>query len=151
MRNKRFTFRVSGFTFASAKRHVSRKRATCNVKRETSGFTLVEVLATVVLMAIVLPVAMRGIGLATKVAGVAEHRAVAAQLAQSKLHELLATSGWQSGTLNGDFSPDQPAYKWRAEMQAWDGSSIEEFDVHVLWTVNGREEQVTLSTLVDTS
>ena len=50
--------------------------------RRQAAFTLVEVLATLALIAIVLPVAMNGISLATAAAGVAKQQMEAASLAE---------------------------------------------------------------------
>src|SRR5690348_6677471 len=59
------------------------------------GFTLVEVLAALVILGIVLPVAMRGVSLSLAAASNAKHMNVAAQLADQKLNEVVLTSGWQ--------------------------------------------------------
>ena len=56
------------------------------------GFTLIEVLATMLLLGIVLPVAMRGVSVALSAAGTARHLSEAAVLAEAKLNEL-ATPG----------------------------------------------------------
>ena len=118
-------------------------------RRRSGGFTLIEVLATMVLMAIVLPVAMKAVSLATMTAGASRHRTEASALAEAKLSELIATSPWQaSGTLAGNFGDDWPEYRWQAEVQQWVDSSMEELDVHVLWTSRGSEEFITVSTLV---
>ena len=53
------------------------------------GFTLVEVLATLVLMGIVIPVAMHGVSIAMSAASNARKTAEAATLAETKLNELL--------------------------------------------------------------
>ena len=109
-----------------------------------------EALAAVVLVAIVLPVAMRGISLATSMAETARRKAEAVTLAHSKMCELIATGQAQTATLNGDFGPDWPGFHWTAELQNWDSSTLKELDLHVLWTRMGREQQVTVSTLFDT-
>ena len=114
------------------------------------GFTLIEALAAVLLVAIVLPVALRGFSLAVSVADTARHRAEAATLAHSKLSELLATGGWQTGALSGDFAPDHPAFSWTAELNTWDNSTLKELDVHVLWNSPGGSQQITMTTLFDT-
>jgi prepilin-type N-terminal cleavage/methylation domain-containing protein len=118
--------------------------------RWTSGFTLVEVLAAIVLIGIVLPVAMEGISLAAAVASTARHKAEAAVLVRSKLDELLATREWQSGSLSGDFGEDHPEYRWQAELTAWQTTTLQQLDIHVFWDSCGREQSVTVSTLVDT-
>jgi general secretion pathway protein I len=117
-----------------------------------AGFTLVEVLAAMLLIAIVLPAVMQGITLATKAGSTARARTEAAGLGQSKLAELVATGQWQDGSLAGDFSPDWPAYRWEATTQAWSqdtaGAGLQEIDLRVIWMARGQEESVTLSTLV---
>ena len=86
-----------------------------------NGFTLVEVLAALLLMAIILPVTMRGLGFATHAAVSSRRRNEASLLAQSKLDELLATQQWANGgAMSGDFSGDGwPDYTWSAELVQW--------------------------------
>jgi general secretion pathway protein I len=119
--------------------------------RGRGGFTLPEVLATLLLVAIVLPSVMQGISLATAAAGTARQRSEATALAESKLNELTATSQWQSGGLSGDFGPDWPGYTWQAEAQSWVEPSARQLHVHVRWYARGRDYDVTLSTLVYTA
>ncbi|MCY3023879.1 MAG: prepilin-type N-terminal cleavage/methylation domain-containing protein [Planctomycetota bacterium] len=117
--------------------------------RRHRGFTLMEVLAAAVLVAIVMPAAMHGISVAASLANVARHRTEAAALAQSKLGELQATRGWQTGNLSGDFGPEHPEFRWSADLVAWEPGTLQQLDVTVLWNSRGREQRVTLSTLVD--
>jgi len=116
------------------------------------GFTLIEVLAALLLIAIVLPVVMQGLSLASAAAGSARRRTEAAGLAESKLNELVATGSWQTGNVSGDFAPDWPEYRWEAALSTYSsdssGQSLEEIDLRVMWTQRGREESVALSTLV---
>ena len=53
--------------------------------RGRGGFTLVEVLASLALVAVILPVAMEGVSLAVGAAGLARDRIEAASLAETKL------------------------------------------------------------------
>ena len=119
------------------------------MKRSPRGFTMIEVLAAIVLMAIVLPVAMHAISVATMVGDSAKRRAEASMLAQSKLNELLVIKAWQTGALSGQWE-DHPDYRWAADLKDWDSSSLKEMDLHVTWTAAGRDQSITLSTLVDT-
>lgn len=115
------------------------------------AFTLVEVLAALMLIAIVLPAVMRGITMSTRVAGAARHKTEASGLAQQKLMELVATGQYANGNLSGDFSPDWPDYKWEATTSAWSGDAtgvaLDQVDLKVTWTTSGREESVTMSTM----
>src|SRR5689334_555698 len=84
------------------------------------AFTLVEVLATVVLMGIVLPVAMRGISIALAAASNSRHVAEASALADSQLNQLVAEGINNIGDSSGDFSPDHPEYRWTCQTAARD-------------------------------
>ena len=114
------------------------------------GFTLVEMLASLALVAIVLPVAMEGISLATSTAGLARQQLEAANLAQTKLAELLATGAWQTGVLSGDFGEDRPAYRWTGQVTEYEGTTLQQLDVRVGWTTRGMDYSMRLATLVYT-
>jgi prepilin-type N-terminal cleavage/methylation domain-containing protein len=120
-----------------------------NRRRNSGGFTLMEVLAAIVLIAIVLPVAMHGISIATAVGGAAKFKAEAAILAQSKLTELVVTKAWQNEQLSGDFGEDHPNYRWAAAVNNWDGT-LQQLDLEIIWETRGREQSVIVSTLVET-
>ena len=137
------------------------------------GFTLIEVLATIALLGIVLPVAMQGVSIATGIASTARHRSEAGALAESKMNELIVTQAWNGGTLSGDFGSDFPDYTWQAQVIPWNaaqnvnnstpnvsgtstspdtGSAInnppQQLDVRVTWRGRTGEQYVQLSTLV---
>jgi prepilin-type N-terminal cleavage/methylation domain-containing protein len=112
------------------------------------GFTFVELLATMVLIGLIMPVAMRTISLCTRLAGQSRREIEAVSLASTKLTELIASGDWETGGQTGNFGADWPGYEWRAELSAWTESTIRQLDVEVLWTSQGRQRQVTLSTLV---
>lgn len=107
-----------------------------------------EVLATLTLAAIILPVAMRGVSLATAAAGQARRQLEGASLAEAKLADLIATGDWQSSELSGEFEEDRPGYRWSAEVQSWEGTALQEVAVTVMWTAAGKQRSVTLTTLV---
>lgn len=118
-------------------------------RRRARGMTLIEVLATVVLMAIVLPVAMQGVSLAVAASQNARQRTEAASLAESKLAQLVATGDWQYGLLSGDFGDDWPEYRWNGSAEPWQNSvTLRQLSVRVTWTARGQERQVVLTTLV---
>lgn len=112
------------------------------------AFTLVEALATLVLVAIILPVAMRGISLGSAAASHARRRVEAVTLAELKLADLVATDGWQDADLSGDFGDDYPDYTWAAAVTEREEATLRQLDVRVFWTARGAERSVALSTLV---
>ena len=118
------------------------KRTRHNLK----GFTLIEVLATMVLMAIVLPVTMQALSVSLAAASSARHTTEASGLAQAKLNELIST-GQMNATSNGDFGTDHPGYRWEIGSAARD-YNLTEVTIRVLWLERGQEKQLTVSTLV---
>jgi type II secretory pathway pseudopilin PulG len=78
-----------------------------------AGFTFAEVLAALVFMAIVIPVAMQGIQIANRAGVVAQRKAIAVQLATSQLQELFAFANntMPNFTQNGNFGPDWRDYR----------------------------------------
>ena len=115
-----------------------------------SAFTLVEVLVSLVLVAIILPVAMKGISLITGLAGSAKQHLEAGSLAETKLAELLATGAWQDGDATGDFGQDWPVYRWTAEARDREGTTLREVEVSVQWTRRATDRSITLTTLAYT-
>ncbi len=118
--------------------------------RRGRAFTIVEVLATLTLAAIVLPVAMHGILLCLATAGHARQQARAASLAQTKLAEIVATGELYDAETEGDFGEDLPQYTWAAQVNEWEDPRLVQVDVAVIWIRRGQERYVTLSTLVYT-
>jgi prepilin-type N-terminal cleavage/methylation domain-containing protein len=116
--------------------------------RRRRGVTLVEVLATLVLVGIVLPVAMRGITMSMQAASRARHLTEATMLAESKLNELAVTAssmGLTAGT--GDFGADWPEYQWESEWVARE-YGVYELTVGVSWVERGLARSTSISTLV---
>lgn len=114
--------------------------------RRRSGFTLVEVLASLVIMGIVLPFAMRGASLAMHAGSVARHQAEAATLGEAKLTELVTMGSW-SDTGQGDFGNDFPQYRWTMENVQRD-IGVTELLLSVIWQERGEDRSVKLSTFV---
>jgi general secretion pathway protein I len=112
------------------------------------GFTFIELLATLVLIGLVMPVAMQTVALCTSLSGQSRQRIEAATLARTKLCELIVGKLWRTGSQNGDFGDDWPGYRWTATQGTWSDPIVSQLDVTVVWTERGKERSVTLSTLV---
>ena len=112
------------------------------------GFTLLEVLATFVLIVIIIPVAMKGLGMIMKLTDQSVQKVEACSLAEGKLTELVVTEDYLNGSMSGDFGEDWPKYRWETQVVDWSGVAVKEITVHVYWEESMLEEAVTLSTLV---
>lgn len=116
------------------------------MKTRPHGFTLPEVLATLVLIGLVLPLVMQGVSLALGLAEDAAKRAEAAAFAQTKLNELVL-----GVALPTDASTTQDTeasgFRWESSEIAVD-DGMRELTVEVTWTSRRRERSVTVSTWV---
>src|ERR1035438_10887635 len=63
-------------------------------RRSAAGFTLAEVLAALLFMAIVIPAAIEGLHIASRAGTVATRKGEAARVAQRVLAENLVTTNW---------------------------------------------------------
>lgn len=117
-----------------------------------AGFTLAEVLAAMVLLAIVIPVALQGLRVASRAGVVSERKATAMRLAESKLNELVVTGEWQSSATKGTVSDGLRSYEWQLESDSWsEDGAMRLLTVHVTVPVQGQDYDVQVSTLVDAS
>lgn len=112
------------------------------------GFTFIELLATVVLIAIIMPVAMGSIGLCTRLGGQSRRQIEAASLANTKLTELRVTGDWENGNQRGEFEEQWSDYQWKATVVGWTDTTMRQLDVTVSWLSQGKQRSVTLSTLI---
>jgi len=120
------------------------------VRTTRRGFTLLEVLATIVLMGIILYPVMHGISLATAAAGEAKHKVEACALAQTKLAELMADFQTlnQTGGGSGSF-PDYPGYTWTSTIEMRD-TNLSQISIRVSWHARGQDRYVDLASMVYT-
>jgi len=116
-------------------------------KRRRAGFTLAEVLAALVFMAIVLPVAVDGLRLASQVGQVGQRRAVAARIAESVLNELMLTRQLQGAGQSGIVREGLRDYEWSVTRTPWQVDRMDLVTVQVIFRVQGRPYDVQVSTL----
>lgn len=120
------------------------------LRRADSGFTLAEVLAALLFMAIVIPVAVQGLQIASRAGSVSERKVQAARMAESKLNELIVTRQWSSSASRGTIQEGLQSYAWRLETQPWaEDGAMRLVTVWVSVPVQGQEYEVPVSTLVD--
>ena len=115
-------------------------------EKSQRAFTLAEVLVAIVFLALLVPVIMEGMSLSSRAAMMAERGTLAANLAQNKLDELRLDENADS---SGDFGEDFPNYRWESEKISWETDSlVDSLTVRVLFDVQGREQSVSLTTLM---
>ncbi len=126
-------------------------RSLSGARRRCAGFTLAEVLAALVFMAIVIPVAVEGLRLASQVGQVAHRKAIALRLAENILDELIVTGQWQQASQQGTIEEGPLEFFWRVRAETWTDGVLQLVSVQVIFPVQGQEYDVQLSTLADNS
>lgn len=116
-----------------------------------AGFTLAETLAALLFLAIVIPVAIHGIQLASYAGQVSQRKAIAARIADRVLSELIASGSWQGGTGTGVAEEGPLQFRYSTKVESWPEGTLRLLTVDVSFPVQGREQDVRLSTLVDAS
>ena len=122
------------------------------VTRRVAAFTLAEVLAALMFLAIVIPVAVEGMEIASHAGEVATRKGDAARIAEQVLNENLVTTNWNTGLQNGTIVENGQSYSWTLRSEAWTGdpaqNAMQQLSVDVNYTVQSRAYTVSLSTLV---
>jgi type II secretory pathway component PulJ len=119
--------------------------------RICAGFTLAEVLAALTFMAIVIPVAIEGLRIANLTGQVSLRKTTAARVAERVLNEWLAQGQSQTANLRGTVQEGVNDYRWSIRTEPWNQDTMRLATAEVLYTVQGREYDVRVSTLIDSS
>lgn len=114
-----------------------------------SGFTLVEVLAALVLLAVLVPVVSQALGLSSRAAAISERSAIATELAQNKLEELVVSQSLATSQQSGDFGKENPGYRWELIQNTWAVYGMTELTIKVYFDVQGTTRDISLTTLVN--
>lgn len=121
-----------------------------------AGFTLVEVLAALLFLALAIPAVLGAINASSRAGEIAERSAIAGQLAENELSQLVldqtnttgGSSGGNSGD-RGDFGTEYPGYRWEMKQEAWTVSpDLTQYTVRVYYSVRGDERSVEMSTVL---
>src|SRR6266542_2846556 len=118
-----------------------------------SAFTLAEVLAALVFLAILIPVALEGLSIASSVGEVATRKGEAALVAERVLNESIVTTNWNRSVQTGTVRQGPREFPWTLRNDPWNQdpnqSTMRLVSVEVKYFVKGRERAFTLTTLAD--
>lgn len=119
----------------------------------SAGFTLVEVLVSLALMAILIPIAIDAMHVASGAGEIAARRTEAALVAERLLNEKIITGEWNSGLQSGTEYQGLREFPWSLSCVPWTAdlnqNSVRLVTVEVGYPAQGKELAVRLSTLVD--
>jgi len=113
-----------------------------------AAFTLAEVLAALLFLAIVIPAAIEAIHVASLAGEVAARKGGAARVADRVLNESLVTGTWGTGTQNSTITEGTQEYRWTLTSQGWpQDSAMQMVTAEVKFSAQGKDYSVKLSTL----
>ena len=121
----------------------------------SAGFTLAEVLAALLFMAIVVPVAIEGLHIASRAGSVAVRKGEDARVAQRLLNESFITTNWNQTVQSGTLTEGSRQFHWTLHNEPWtqDPSQnvMRQISVEVQFTAQSSTYSVRMSTLADSS
>ena len=116
-------------------------------RRRCQAFTLAEVLAAMLFLAIVIPVAVEALHVSSLAGEVAARKGVAARIADRILNESLVTTNWTGGAQIGTVSEGALDFNWTLTTQNWPKDSMQMLTAEVKFLAQGKDYSVKLSTL----
>ena len=134
---------------ASGECDVRIPRYTSHITRHTSAFTLAEVLAALLFLAIVIPAAVEALHLASLAGVVAVRKGAAIRVADRVLNESIVTTNWNTGTQNGTVMEGAQEFRWTLTRQNWPVDAMELITAEVKYSAQGRDYSVKLCTLAN--
>jgi prepilin-type N-terminal cleavage/methylation domain-containing protein len=102
------------------------------MRKSRSGFTLVEVLVTAVVLAIGISAGVRTMGAMAQASAAAADRETAIRLAGERLANIEAVEGVGTGNTQGDFQND-PRFHWQQQINAGPETGVMEVVVTITW------------------
>jgi type II secretory pathway component PulJ len=85
-----------------------------------AGFTLAEVLAALLFIAIVVPVAVQGLRVASLAGEVAERKAQASRIAERLLNDALLVTNYSAAAQSGVAREGLREFQWTIQVEPWD-------------------------------
>jgi Tfp pilus assembly protein PilV len=119
-----------------------------------SAFTLAEVLAAMLFLAIVIPAAVEALHVASLAGEVAARKGAAARIADRILNESIVTTNWNMGSQNGTAEEGAEEFHWTLNSQNWPvdtTGTMRLLTADVTFLAQGHNYSVELSTLASLS
>ncbi|MEY3607524.1 MAG: hypothetical protein RLZZ447_312 [Verrucomicrobiota bacterium] len=112
------------------------------------AFTLVEVLASLMLIALVVPVAMEAMAVASRAGELGRRKAAAVRVGERVLGELLVEGQLATGASSGVAQEGPFEYPWTVRVENWPEDALQLATVTVTFSLRGTAQEIALSTLL---
>jgi hypothetical protein len=117
--------------------------------KSRGGFTLAEVMAAMLFLAVVVPVAVEVLHVSTLAGEVAVRKSAAARVADRILSESLVTTNWANGSQSGTVTEGTLDLQWKLSSQAWSEDAMQLLTAEVTFSAQGKDYTVKMSTLAN--
>lgn len=128
-------------------RGVGKQERLKNIKNRITGFTLIEIVVSLMILAIALPTLLQAFSQATRSQGIIENRTTALHLMQLKMSELEAQSFPELGQDQGEFGTNS-RFRWIYKVTETPNSDLRQLSVTVTWQEKGTEKSITVNRYV---
>jgi hypothetical protein len=118
-------------------------------RRGCRAFTLAEVLAALLFLAIVIPTAVEALHVASLAGEVAVRKGAAARVADRILNESLVTTNWSNGQQSGTVTEGILDFRWKLTSVTWPEDPMQLLTAEVTYSAQGKDYSVKLSTLAN--
>jgi type II secretory pathway pseudopilin PulG len=115
--------------------------------KNRAAFTLAEVMAAMLFLAIVIPAAVEALHVSSLAGEVAARKGAAARIADRVLNESLVMTNWNNGVQNGTVSEGALDFRWTLSSQSWPQDAMQLVTAEVKFPAQGKDYSVKLSTL----
>jgi type II secretory pathway pseudopilin PulG len=124
------------------------KRPGAQRRGQALGFTLMECLVALTFLAIVIPVVVEALHVASGAGSIAARKSAAARVAQRVLDESIVMTNWNGGQQSGTVNEGPDQFSWTLDSQSWQQqSAMKLVTAQVTFNTQGRAYTVKLSTL----
>jgi type II secretory pathway pseudopilin PulG len=113
------------------------------------AFTLVEVLAALLMMSIVVPVTMQAVSVASRAGLMGQRKAAAMRVADRILNETVIGGQAMSTSSSGSVMEGDATYVWTLASESWSEDPLTVLTISVQFVVQGDTYAVSASTLID--
>lgn len=103
------------------------------------------------MMAIVIPVAMEALGVASRLGVLGQRKAAAMRVAERLLSELIVEGQTQQATSSGSLVEGDVTYPWTSRVENWPEDALQQLTVTVQFSAQGGLFDVSATTLVPAS
>jgi len=124
-------------------------RSTPAGSRRSQAFTLAEILAAMLFMAIVIPAAVEAMHVASLAGEVAARKGAAARVADRVLNESIVMTNWNLGSQNGTITEGAEEFQWTLTSRNWPVDTMQLLTAEVKFSAQGHDYSVTMSTLAN--